>query len=161
KVPMEIEYTLKFNYDNTVWLEWRTGIDHRYVVKNIRDFLDHVLYGEAHFFTKKFTYHPSEHYFFKQDMEIFKLLSSFIATGDVFTDKGYFFNTSYDKRTILIPPIGFQQLMTLLENRPITVETTETTYDGFQLFEDMMPYYFTVDQGEGKGFLLKVEGKEG
>src|SRR5699024_5926448 len=85
KSPLQVEYILKIDYMSQVWLEWKTGVGHRYVVQNTREFLDHVLDGEAHTFTKKFTYSPEEHYFLEQDLEIFKLLASFIATGDAFT----------------------------------------------------------------------------
>ena len=160
KLPMKVEYLLKVNYDKTIWLEWKTGIEHLYIVRNVRDFLDHVLSDQPYMFTKKFTYQPSEHYFLQQDLEIFKLLASYIVTGDAFTNKGYFFNNSYDKRSLLVPPIAFKQLLSLLESRQTSLETTNQRYGGVHMEVDSMPYYFTVDEGEGNSFLLKIEGKK-
>src|SRR5699024_4053008 len=114
KSPLHVEYIFKIDYMNQVWLEWKTGVGHRYVVQNTREFLDHVLDGEAHTFTKKFTSSPEEHYFLEQDLEIFKLLASFIATGDAFTDNGFYSSKSNDRRSLHIPPIDFKQLITLL-----------------------------------------------
>src|SRR5699024_11462879 len=79
KSPFQVGYILKIDYMSQVWLEWKTGVGHRYVVQNTREFLDHVLDGEAHTFTKKFTYSPEEHYFLEQDLEVFKLLTYFIV----------------------------------------------------------------------------------
>src|SRR5699024_5268087 len=72
KLPMHVEYMLKIDVRNKIWLEWKTGIDHRYIVRNIRDFLDQVLSNEHHLFTKKFSYNPEDHYFLQQDIEIFE-----------------------------------------------------------------------------------------
>src|SRR5699024_11787274 len=77
---LQVEYILKIDYMSQVWLEWKTGVGHRYVEQNTREFLDHVLDGEAHTFTKKFTYSPVEHYFLEQDLELFKFLDSFITS---------------------------------------------------------------------------------
>src|SRR5699024_11089326 len=132
---LKVEYILKIDYMSQVWLEWKTGVGHRYVVQNTREFLNHVLDGEAHTFTKKFTYSPEEHYFLEQDLEIFKLLASFIATGDAFTDNGFYSSKSYDKRSLLIPPIGFKQLITLLQDRKVLLEVGNQTYESFNVEE--------------------------
>ena len=70
KMPMQVEYVLKLDYDSKVWLEWKTGVTHRYVVRNIREFLENLEERELHFFTKKFTFDPNQHYFLTQDEEI-------------------------------------------------------------------------------------------
>lgn len=160
KSPLQVEYILKIDYMSQVWLEWKTGVGHRYVVQNTREFLDHVLDGEAHTFTKKFTYSPEEHYFLEQDLEIFKLLASFIATGDAFTDNGFYSSKSYDKRSLLIPPIGFKQLITLLQDRKVLLEVGNQTYESFNVEEKTLPYQFSLDQEDEGKFLLKIAGQQ-
>src|SRR5690625_2730771 len=58
RVPMKVEYYLTFERSNKVWLELKTGVDHCYVVRNIRELLEHVLQEERHYFTNKFSYEP-------------------------------------------------------------------------------------------------------
>src|SRR5699024_9784201 len=117
KVPMHVEYTLKLDYNHKVWLEWKTGVDHYYVVRNVREFLYHVMEQEPHFFTKKFTFDPNHHYFLQQEEEIFEMLMAFIDTGDLFTDHGYFTSAAYDKRSLLIPTFALKGLLEKLEHR--------------------------------------------
>src|SRR5699024_9174410 len=109
---------------------------------------------------KKFTYSPEEHYFLEQDLEIFKLLASFIATGDAFTDNGFYSSKSYDKRSLLIPPIGFKQLITLLQDRKVLLDVGNQTYESFNVEEKTLPYQFSLDQEDEGKFLLKIAGQQ-
>ena len=52
KEPMQVEYIIRIDYMDKVWLQCRTGISHRYVIHRIREFLDDVLAEEAYIFTK-------------------------------------------------------------------------------------------------------------
>ena len=158
KVPLQVEYLLKIDYLHQVWLEWKTGTGHRYVVRNIREFLEHVLNGYGYVFTKKFAYEPDKHYFLKKDLDIFRLLAQFVATGDTFTDKGFYSSKAYDKRSLLVPPIGFKQLISLLQDRVTKVEVGHELYDNFEMSEDMLPYHFSVEQNNPGHYLLKMEG---
>src|SRR5699024_8817643 len=114
RVPMKVEYYLTFERSNKVWLELKTGVDHCYVVRNIRELLEHVLQEERHYFTNKFSYEPEEHYFLTQDLEILEMLQAFISTGDIFTDRSYYSDNAYDKITLLIPPLSFLILFVTL-----------------------------------------------
>src|SRR5699024_8037028 len=94
KSPLQVEYILKIDCMSQVWLEWKTGVGHRYVVQNTREFLDHVLDGEEHIFKKKLIFLTEEHYLLEQELEIFKLVAFFKATGDGFTDNGFYSSKS-------------------------------------------------------------------
>src|SRR5699024_12563022 len=109
KIPMHVEYIITFDYDNIVYLQFKTGISHRYVVQNVRELLDHVVSDSGYYFTKKFSYDPEIHYFLQQDIEIFSLLANIIQTGDFFSVRTYNTNQDYDRREIPIPPLMLRQ----------------------------------------------------
>lgn len=52
KEPMVVHYILTFERTNKVWLEIKTGIDHHYVVRNIRELLENILNKGAFFYKK-------------------------------------------------------------------------------------------------------------
>src|SRR5699024_4296029 len=131
---------------------------HRYIVRNTREFLESMLTNRFHYFTKKFTYDPSQHYFLQQDKEIFELLSTFLTTGDMFTDRGYFSSLAYDRRALLIPPIAFKQLLSLLIERNVIIQVKDYDFQGFELVEQSSPYHFTVTNDEEEKFVLRMEG---
>src|SRR5699024_12736380 len=99
-----------------------------------------------------------EHYFLEQDLEIFKLLASFIATGEDFTDNGFYSRKSCDKRSLLIPPIGFKQLITLLQDRKVLLEVGNQTYESFNVAEKTLPYQFSLDQEDEGKLLITIAG---
>lgn len=158
RLPMQIEYIVKMTYDDKIWLEWKTGVEHRYVVRNVREFLDDVLYHRAHVFTKKFTYEPERHFFLKQDLDIFEQLADFIETGDIFTDKGYYTPNHYDRRALLIPPMALKSLLQRLQERKVTVETEHRQYEGLDMKEGDVPYRFQVAHDAGEQLSLQMDG---
>lgn len=158
RLPMQVEYLLKMTYDHKIWLEWRTGVEHRYVVRNVREFLDDVLYQKSHLFTKKFTFEPDRHFFLKQDLDIFEQLADFIGTGDIFTDKGYYTPNHYDRRALLIPPLAVKSLLQQLQHRNIKVETEFRQYDGINMEEGDVPYRFQVAHNTSDQLALQMEG---
>src|SRR5699024_10793451 len=108
KVPMKVEYVVTFErWTDKIWLELKTGVDQCYVVRNVRELLEHVLQGKEHFFTNKFTYNRHDHYFLTEDMDILQQLKAFISTRDIYTDRSYYAENAYDKRSLLIPPLSF------------------------------------------------------
>ena len=158
RVPMKVEYYLTFERSNKVWLELKTGVDHCYVVRNIRELLEHVLQEERHYFTNKFSYEPEEHYFLTQDLEILEMLQAFISTGDIFTDRSYYSDNAYDKRTLLIPPLSFPSLLDKLVERKLTVETDDHSYTDIEIKKDASPFSYTVTHNEAEQLILKMTG---
>lgn len=158
KIPMMVEYYVKLEHNNKIWLELKTGVEHRYVIRNVREFLEHVLNNEAHFFTNRFSFDPELHYFLQQDIQILEMLQSFIQTGDIFTDRGYYSENAYDKRLFLVPPIAFFQLIELLKERSTTVEIGKSFYQGMEIVKDAFPFDFKVAHDDKKELVLQVEG---
>lgn len=158
KVPMKVQYILTFERSDKVWLELKTGIDHCYVVRNARELLEHVLEGEEHYFTNKFSYDPEENYFLSQDQDILELLQSFISTGDIYTDRSYYTESAYDKRTLLIPPLSFSAILEKLLDRQLTVETDKGTYTDLAIKRDESPFTYMVTHNEAEQLVLKMDG---
>ena len=162
KTPMMVEYYLKLDQAKKIWLELKTGIDHCYVIRNVREFLDHVLHDEEHFFTKKFSFDPRNHYFLKQDENILRELQGFIETGDLFTDRSYDVDNAYDRREFLIPPMSFSSLLEKLIQRNLLVEVGNEFYKEIEIINDEMPVKFSVNQGnDAEQLLLKLNGVKG
>src|SRR5699024_524862 len=112
KIPMVVSYHLTIDEERHMQLELKTGIDHRYVVHDIRAFLESVFAHETHVFTKKFTYDPQEHLFLQKDLNIFKQLQTIIQTGDIFTQNLYLDTRHrYDRRHLLLPPFALKELL--------------------------------------------------
>lgn len=158
KMPMKVQYLLKFERSHKVWLEIKTGLEHLYVVRNVRELLDHVLHDEEHYFTHKFTYRPEDHYFLQQDREILEQLQRFIWTGDLYTDRSYYAESAYDKRTVLIPPLDFAALLEKLAQRNVMVETKDQSYQDITIIRDDSPFQFTVTHDDTKQLVLKMSG---
>ncbi|HLR73605.1 MAG TPA: DEAD/DEAH box helicase [Pseudogracilibacillus sp.] len=162
KVPMKVEYVLTFErWTDKIWLELKTGVDHCYVVRNVRELLEHVLQDEEHFFTNKFTYNPHDHYFLTEDMDILQQLKAFISTGDIYTDRSYYAENAYDKRSLLIPPLSFSALLEKLMERSLTVEVNNETYTNIEVEHDDIPFSYTVAHDEQEQLILKMDGIEG
>lgn len=155
KVPMKVEYYLYLDRKK-IYLQLKTGIDHCYVIHQTRDFLQKVLADERYSFTKKFTFTPEEHYFLKQDIDIFKELYAFIQTGDLYTDRSYDINQAYDRRNILIPPLKFTYLLEKLSERKTFVIADDEHFDEFNIVQDEMPFSFSVIE-ENNRSILKVD----
>src|SRR5699024_1055381 len=89
KVPMHVEYYLKWSYDRNLLVELKAGERIRFVVKDAFDFLENALHGHEHYFTKTFTYSPESHYFLKQDQDVLELLFSILRNEQIYN--GYTF----------------------------------------------------------------------
>ena len=161
RTPMKVEYYLKLDQAKKIWLEIKTGVDHCYVIRNVREFLDHVLENESHFFTKKFSYEPDRHYFLKADLDIFERLEEFILTGDLFTDRSYDVDNAYDRREFLIPPMSFRDLLEQLIERNLLVEVGNEFYKEIEIKRDETPLTFSVAQDRAKQLMLHMKGVEG
>lgn len=157
RLPMKVEYYIKVDFEK-IWLEIKTGIKHCYIIRNVREFLSNVLQHKEHFFTNKFSYDPEEHYFLEQDLQILKMLQSFISTGDLFTDRDYFSVNAYDRREFLVPPMSLYELLNLLKERHTVAEDGDVTYKDIAIETEFSPLDFTVTHNENKELVLRIDG---
>lgn len=150
RIPMQVEYYLTFDYHNRIYLELKTGIDHRYVVRDMKHFLRTVLENESFMFTKKFTYDPVDHYFLTQDLEIIQLLNRFVQTANFFRDDVYYYGRTYEsEKQLLIPPLSFQSLLEKLVTRKLYVKLeSDDVQSDISITYDELPFQFTLSKNE-------------
>src|SRR5690625_413572 len=158
KVPMHVEYYLKWSYDRNLLVELKAGERRRFVVKDAFDFLENVLQGHEHFFTKTFTYSPESHYFLKQDQDVLELLFSILRNEQIYN--GYTFYhyqaRQNDKRSIIVPPLLAKELLEKLVERDLTVETGEQNFKHVDIVQDSLPFHFALTKNEREDLLLEM-----
>jgi len=163
KIPMQIEFLCKWSYDKNLLIELKAGASHRYVVKDVFDFIENVLQGNEHFFTKKFTYSPMEHYLLKQDLDIFEMLYSIKKSENIYN--GYTFyhyrGNINDKRSIVVPPLIAKELLEKLIHRDFTVEWDGENYSNLTIEQDTLPFQFDLTKNEKGDLLLNMENNNG
>lgn len=159
KIPMRVEYNLRWTYDKNLQIELKAGEKHCYVVKDLYRFIRDVLVGDEHYFTKKFTYHPDIHYFLKQDLEIMELLASIDDNEQVYMNGWNSFQSEFrrEKRFITIPPLIAKQLLEMLIDRPLTAEVNGNLYRDVSLVKEELPFQFKVTKNDEKTLLLSMD----
>lgn len=162
KKPLNVEYIMKWSYDRNLLIELKAGISREYVVKDIRSFLRDVLNGNEHFFTKMFTYTPSQHYLLPEDKEIFEMLDAIQKNEKIYD--GYhvyhYRGNVSDKRSIIIPPLITKDLLEKLSTRKFIVETNSKSYTNPVIEKGSLPYHFALNRNERDDLLLTMHEVE-
>ncbi|MEN2767166.1 DEAD/DEAH box helicase [Ornithinibacillus xuwenensis] len=158
KKTLHVEYIMKWSYDKNLLIELKAGESRDYVVKDVHQFLRDVLQGNEHFFTKMFSYSPSQHNLLPQDKEIFEILGSIIKNEKIYD--GYHFyhyrgNVS-DKRSIIIPPLVIEPLLEKLLERDFVVEADSRSYSSPSIEKGSLPFHFALNKNEREDLLLTM-----
>lgn len=164
KVPMHVEYYMKWSYDRNLLVELKAGEKRRFVVKDAYEFLENVLHGREHFFTKTFTYSPDTHYFLQQDLDVFEQLFSVLENEQIYNGYTFYhFQAKLnDKRSIVIPPLIAKELLEQLTERDFTVETGEQTFTHPNIVYHELPFHFALTKNERDDLMLEMHHmKEG
>ena len=161
KAPMHVEYHCKWNYEKNVMIELKTGVKRCYVVKDALEFLENVLKGNEHYFTKTFTFNPETHYFLQQDLAIFEMLYSILKNEQIYNSYMYYHyqGNANTKRYIVIPPLIVQELFEKLAERDFTVETRGGSYSHVKIEKDTLPFTFSITKNDRNDLMLKMEEK--
>lgn len=159
KLPMRVEYNLRWSYDKNLQIELRTGEKHCYVVKDLYNFLIDVREGNGHYFTKKFTYHPDTHYFLQQDLEIMELLATIHENEQIYVNdwNSYAHEFRRERRFMTIPPLIAKQLLEKLADRPLTAEMNGKDYSEISIAKGELPFHFTLTKTDEKTLLLSMD----
>lgn len=160
KVPLHVEYYCKWSYEHNLLLELKVGEKRCFVVKNAHDFLDDVLKGNDHYFTKTFTYNPEIHYFLQQDMEIFELLHSILRNEKIYLDRGIYHYQDSPERSIVMPPLLAKQLLKLLSERDFTVETRDKSFQHIEIVDNELPFQFALAKTDQGDLILSMDDME-
>ena len=162
RIPMNVEFTCKWDVEQQIYIQLKVGIDRLYVVKNITDFLSNLFVGEIHYFTDNFTYDPEEHYFLEQDIEIFKYLQHILAGEQVYTSSNTpsYFRESSGARHVIIPPIAMKELLREIIKRNLIVEQQNQAYSSLSVVENELPFSFSLEHDENKELSLQMHNVE-
>ncbi|WP_099159274.1 DEAD/DEAH box helicase [Virgibacillus ndiopensis] len=159
KIPMHVEYYCKWSYDRKLLIELKTGEKRCFVVKDAHSFLKDVLTGQEHYFTKTFTYSPDNHYFLKQDIDVFELLYSILQNEQIYHDQilTHFRGQFSEDRAIVIPPLLVKTLLEKLVSRDFTVESEGKSFNKVDIVDDSLPYQFALTKNEKNELVLTNE----
>ncbi|SEP69387.1 Superfamily II DNA or RNA helicase, SNF2 family [Virgibacillus subterraneus] len=157
KIPLHVEYYFKWSFERNLLLELKVGEKRCLVVKNAHDFLNDVMKGNEHYFTKTFTYSPETHYFMQQDMEIFELLFSVLRNEKIYLDRGIYHYQDSPERSVVIPPLLAKQLLHMLIKRDFTVETRDQSFQHIDIVEDELPFHFDLAKNEQGELVLSMD----
>lgn len=162
RTPVVIEFTLKWDVEQQIYIQLKMGVDRLYVVKNVTDFLKNVFAGEIHYFTDNFTYDPEEHYILEQDMTILKYLQNILAGEQVYTSSNtpsYFRETS-GARHVIVPPIAMKDLLNEIIKRNLVVEQGNQAYKALSVVENELPFSFSLEHDLNKELTLQMHDVE-
>ncbi|NDI35123.1 DEAD/DEAH box helicase [Chengkuizengella sediminis] len=165
KELMRVEYTCNImdsiDSGSLLAVELKVGINHSYIVRNMREFLTALSNNKPYIFTKKFTYDPSESQLEQEDLEIFKILGE-IMENEVFYGESspysYVINASNRDRFLRIPPHRSDELLSKLINRNTNVESGWDKHVHIQIVNEVPPFFFQLDKFNTSDFLLKLKG---
>ncbi|MBS3679128.1 SNF2 helicase associated domain-containing protein [Ornithinibacillus massiliensis] len=162
RAPLHLEYIIKWSYDKNLLIELKAGTNRAYVVKDIQEFIRDVLDGNEHFFTKMFTYSPSQHDILPEDREILEILGSVQKNEKIYD--GYhvyhYRGNVSDKRSLIIPPLVAEKLLEKLVERDFIVEGTNKSFTNISMEKGKLPYHFALNKNERNDLLLTMHEVE-
>lgn len=160
KQPLEVEYIcnpVANTSGHLLTIEMKTGINRPYVVKNLSEFLQCIEHQSDYFFTNKFTYNPSEHYFLAEDIEIINDLQKIRKLGEFYRkQQGYYYSSGDSDRRLTIPPSFADALFSKLQERNLLFQNQKDVK--FQSYEDKreLPLTFQLKKGTSGDFQLDL-----
>lgn len=156
RIPMHVEYYLKWSFDQNLYIELKTGEGRCFVVRDAYELLENALNNEEHYFTKTFTYNPETHYFLAQDLEIFELLFAVLKNEEIYSGYSvYHYQAARnDKRSIVVPSLLIKQLLEKLIERDFTVEVNNKVFKHIEVIHDHLPFQFEITQNDQEDLML-------
>ncbi|RBW70986.1 DEAD/DEAH box helicase [Bacillus taeanensis] len=163
--PLSIEFIGKIqqslNLEAIFTIEMKIGINKCYVVRKIREFLEHIEERQPYFFTNKFTYDPLEHYFKKEDLAVIqKLLAIYQNESTYYQALGSYLDShsANNDRALFVPPLVADQLLETLVGRNFTFECNGYTYTNIKLLKEEPPFSFQLTNLQEDHYHLQVNG---
>lgn len=156
KQRMHVDYYCKWTYEDKLILELKTGVHHRYVVKNAYDFVDNVLRGREYVFTGKFSYHPDYHYFSQADVEIFRFIDRMKKNEEMYEPDSYYRKSSAESRYIVISPLVAKELLEQLVARNCSFEVGNSFYQEVTVVKGTLPFQFSFTKEEDR-LLMRMD----
>ncbi|MRG86374.1 DEAD/DEAH box helicase [Salinibacillus xinjiangensis] len=150
--PLTCEYILKTRkrpWDSPLLtIELKIGEERVYVVKKIRELLEHIEQQKELFFTKKFSYDPRIHHFTKEDWEVIRLLID-IHKSEAFYQTSWLAASADEKRAMSIPPLFIDRFLQLLQQRNCHFTNINgQTYENIEWSEGPLPFNFELTRDQ-------------
>lgn len=144
-------------YGSSNYLELRVGEEKLYVVKNMREFLEAVSYGEELEFGKNFSYNPYVHSFKEEDKEIIRLLLNVYET-----DRAAEKLTRYGDRPVkfltgkkaYLTERNLKKFLELLGERTLDLAVNKTNFSDVSIIKNNFPLQFALKKAS-KGIVLE------
>ncbi|ALX49770.1 helicase SNF2 [Lentibacillus amyloliquefaciens] len=156
KIPLQIDYYCRWEYEKNLLLELKVGETRPLVVKNVKDFLEDLFAGNEHYFTKTFTYNPEIHYIESQDWEILETLYAILNNEKVYFDRAIHRFSDTPDRSVIIPPLTAKDLLRKLSERDFTVKTADGEFKDIMVTEGELPFYFDLAETDSGELSLKM-----
>lgn len=166
ELKMEIKYEFKNQERLKSSIELKIGEERTYVVKNMREFLEHInaSTGEELEFGKGFTYNPYTHKFAPADKKVIDLLSEIyetdinISTQSSFSS--YFSHSSglISGKKIYMSNIQVKRLFEIIKGRTFDAVINGISLTNLIILEEDMPLEFSLKLKDD--FLIVNHGKD-
>ncbi|GIP34854.1 DEAD/DEAH box helicase [Paenibacillus sp. J2TS4] len=165
--PLNVQFICKpvsYGYRNNLFgLEMKIGTKRLYIVQKIKEFLGQIDQGEAHEFSKLFSYDPEVHFFRPEDDAVIQQLIQICHNENIYLDSSHVYPIRHggmdSDRLLMIPPISWETLLPLLAKAPaVQLQQGLDTYEGIHLSDELPPLHFEFDQAQAEGYHLEVRG---
>ena len=125
----------------------------KYVVRNIDKLIDAILQQHTLHFGRQFTYTPSYHYFSPKSSQ---LIDCLVQIYEVEKHSHWYNSPQIVKgREIELSAALFRRLLTLLKEKPFTLEINSQVYDDIEIAEAELPLLFRLKES-AKGLALEL-----
>ncbi|RWZ55004.1 serine/threonine protein kinase [Halobacillus fulvus] len=154
KQPESLKKTLNIQYSlhvqsvlgtKNLSIEMKLGEDYLYVIKDIRELLEHIQKKQAYRITKKFTYDPSVHILSEEDQHIVNLLQHAHEQESFYEQQ---WNYS-DKKSLKLAPLLVQQLLPLLEQSDAEVVDRGDAAGKLHYEQELPSFSFYISEDRG------------
>lgn len=154
ELNMDIKFCVDGSDSNRVFsLELKIGEDKKYIVKNMRNFLEVVNKRGTLEFGKGFTYDYNIHNFNKDNKEIIDILNGIYKTDKKHSENHHYFGNSQKllkgKKAILTSYQG-KRLFSILNYRAFDAEIFGERISNTKIIEEDMPIQFRIYTNEDK-----------
>ncbi|UOQ45835.1 DEAD/DEAH box helicase [Halobacillus salinarum] len=161
KKPLHIEYYVHLQSllgSKNLGIELKIGEDYMYVIKNIRQLLQHIKQGQPYRLSKKFSYDPDEHQWSKEDTDLLQLLHKSYEQ-ELFYERQW--NQS-DQKILTIPPSLAEEMLSKLACRSSQMVNRGTVEGELHMHDSFpeMSFYISEERGSFHLYMDKLKAYE-
>ncbi|WP_286904335.1 SNF2 helicase associated domain-containing protein [Clostridium sp. UBA1652] len=158
ELNLEVKFFEAKNYERA-YIELKLGLEKKYIVKSMRNFLNSLIKEESITFGKGFIYEPNLHKFNEVDekiMEMFMEIRDLEGEGN-----NYYYNYNnplFSGKKLLLTDRILYRFFRLAKERTMDLMVNETEYKDVKIIEGEMPLKFKMSI---KSELIKLEQEGG